>query len=157
MPKCKYCKSKRTRQNRVQENGNIQYQCKDCKRLFTVQTKEEAKEEKKEEKKVQKKPKEAHKEVEEYEINRQQAYLWIVDYMFEEIEDLESRLEHADKVNLANIEFIEEKDKTISRAINDQDKHYKEKHELSMRIQHKNVIICLLVALLAILSAFFFL
>jgi len=153
MPKCKYCKSKRTRKNRVQENGNIQYQCKDCKRLFTVQAQLETKVEKK----VQKKSKEAYEEVEEYEIDRQQAYIWIVDYMFEETEDLESRLEHADKVNLANIEFIKEKDKTISRAINDQDKHYKEKHDLSMRIQHKNVIIWFLVAWLAILSAFFFL
>jgi len=146
MPKCKQCKSKNTRKNRVQENGNIQYQCKDCKRLFTVQAQPETKVEKK----VQKKSKEAYEEVEEYEIDRQQAYIWIVDYMFEETEDLESRLEHAENLNKLDVE-------TIQRMHKELDWHIKEKHDLSMRIQHKNVIIWFLVAWLAILSALFFL
>lgn len=126
---CKHCKSKETRKSRIQPNGNIQYQCKKCKKYFTIEQEK----------------KETKKQLETHQIDRRGEAFDLMDIIVSlwlENQDLKSRLDHADKVNLANVKFMQD-----IRA---------ENHKLSMQVQYRNVAICLLVALLAIVSGLFF-
>lgn len=132
---CKHCKSKNTRHRR-RRNGKEQFVCKDCWKYFTIE------QEKKVDKKKEKKPSKVR---EEHQVDRRQTTFNLLETIVEmwlENETLEKRLDHADKVNLANVKFMQEVREENANLYN--------------RIARRNVAICLLVAGLAIVSGMLF-
>lgn len=128
-PKCPNCKSKNTRHRRTR-NGKEQFQCKDCERCFTVQPKEE-------------------KDVCFVKEKRKEEYIFELDRcniacgLASEISDMHTRLEHADEVNLANVKFMQEVREENANLYN--------------RVQRRNVVIYMLVAILTLASIYLFL
>lgn len=165
---CIHCKSKNLRKKRVSQNGNIQFQCKECKKYFTI---EQIKkwdacyiEKDGSVHKTPKTKKKSDKEEVEIEITSDQILRSCVFAMFAEIEDLESRLHHADKVNLTNVKLMQdiraddkkkaiEKNQNLQTTIN---LLMEEKKDQYVTIATRNVVICLLLAGLAILSGMLF-